>query len=287
MSNEAACAHLKVEYRRVDNDNKTCSDSWRCLSCGQYFWPGVKRPQSVQQAVSDALRAPRELIEKIWKLHRYRNLIAKKVRPATVWIHEDDIRRLLREHGIEATGFSPQDEVQGNYELKFVEAALSPEPPAIDLSEYRSARRTLADKANEDENGPIAEPGAAQPNDPFRSDEWFRGFEAAHELMECGHSRGDLRDPNYQPGMLITNCRCVGCEKLAEVRGLALRQAADAVQNALTDERIKELNGGQFVTAFSHVAVPFAVRAILAIDPSAERAGRESAGKPPEKVVGK
>jgi hypothetical protein len=70
--------------------------------------------------------------------------------------------------------------------------------------------------ATPDETSNDREPTRAL-EEPFRSAEWFRGFEAAHELMECGHSRGDLRDPNYVLGAGgITNCHCVGCASAAD-----------------------------------------------------------------------
>jgi len=45
-------------------------------------------------------------------------------------------------------------------------------------------------------------------------EEWTKGFELAHELQKCGHSRGDCRDPNYIPGT-STECdsKCIGCER--------------------------------------------------------------------------
>lgn len=53
----------------------------------------------------------------------------------------------------------------------------------------------------------------------MRSAEWFRGFEAAHELMPCGHSRGDLRNPNYVLGSNeAMQWSCVGCEMLQNRR---------------------------------------------------------------------
>lgn len=49
--------------------------------------------------------------------------------------------------------------------------------------------------------------------DPYRSEEWFRGFEAAHELNPCGHSRGDDRDAFFVRGKILCDCHCVGCER--------------------------------------------------------------------------
>jgi hypothetical protein len=49
------------------------------------------------------------------------------------------------------------------------------------------------------------------------------GFEMAHELRACGHSRGDYRDANYIPGKPETYTgseRCVGCEREAELSGI-------------------------------------------------------------------
>jgi hypothetical protein len=43
------------------------------------------------------------------------------------------------------------------------------------------------------------------------------GFELAHELQKCGHSRGDCRDPNYIPGVSVeSECKCIGCQREAE-----------------------------------------------------------------------
>jgi len=37
--NQAACAHSRVKYVRVE-ENGICHDTWRCESeCGVYFWP--------------------------------------------------------------------------------------------------------------------------------------------------------------------------------------------------------------------------------------------------------
>jgi hypothetical protein len=46
---------------------------------------------------------------------------------------------------------------------------------------------------------------------------WNEGFELAHELRTCGHSRGDLRDDKYVPGVSET-CEsvCVGCQREAD-----------------------------------------------------------------------
>jgi hypothetical protein len=44
------------------------------------------------------------------------------------------------------------------------------------------------------------------------------GFELAHELRPCGHSRGDYRDAGYIPGKSETYTaseQCVGCEREA------------------------------------------------------------------------
>jgi hypothetical protein len=33
------CAHLRVKYNPIDNDNGTSSDRWTCNLCGHEFWP--------------------------------------------------------------------------------------------------------------------------------------------------------------------------------------------------------------------------------------------------------
>jgi len=56
------------------------------------------------------------------------------------------------------------------------------------------------------------------------------GFEAAHELCACGHSRGDYRDPQYGTDAYAGNEKCVGCETnfqaRAEGRKTGLKEAA-------------------------------------------------------------
>ncbi len=43
------------------------------------------------------------------------------------------------------------------------------------------------------------------------------GFEAAHELMSCGHSRGDFRDSQYGTPEYAGNEKCIGCQKIEAV----------------------------------------------------------------------
>jgi hypothetical protein len=39
--NQAACAHVRIKYVRVE-ENGRCRDTWRCESgCGAYFWPSL------------------------------------------------------------------------------------------------------------------------------------------------------------------------------------------------------------------------------------------------------
>lgn len=42
------------------------------------------------------------------------------------------------------------------------------------------------------------------------------GFEDAHELRPCGHSRGDFRDPLYGTPEYKGNERCVACDQIAK-----------------------------------------------------------------------
>ena len=49
---------------------------------------------------------------------------------------------------------------------------------------------------------------------PKITEAWTAGFELAHELQKCGHSRGDCRDDKYIPGVSETcESRCIGCER--------------------------------------------------------------------------
>ena len=49
-------------------------------------------------------------------------------------------------------------------------------------------------------------------------EEWIKGFELAHELHPCGHSRGDCRDPNYKPGDEFCESQCIGCQREAKLK---------------------------------------------------------------------
>jgi hypothetical protein len=51
---QAACAHVRVKYVRVE-ENGRCRDTWRCESnCGAYFWPSTsdKQPLSLDEVES-------------------------------------------------------------------------------------------------------------------------------------------------------------------------------------------------------------------------------------------
>lgn len=104
----------------MQEDGAHCDEWPECthvLAAHEKAKAAAPSPQSGQPA-----QGP-DLLKQIWALHRYRNLMAKKVRAATVWIHEDDLRKILADHGIKATGHSPMDEVQGSYKLEFPAAS--------------------------------------------------------------------------------------------------------------------------------------------------------------------
>lgn len=63
------------------------------------------------------------------------------------------------------------------------------------------------------------------------------GFELAHELQPCGHSRGDCRDPKYVPGV-STECEstCIGCEREERILE-ALKRVLRILGTFLIDEQ--------------------------------------------------
>lgn len=74
----------------------------------------------------------------------------------------------------------------------------------------------------------------------IREEAWMTGFELAHELQKCGHSRGDCRDPDYKPTDETCNSRCIGCDMQQKAcdtaTGEALRAAASHWPNWETGE---------------------------------------------------
>ena len=44
------------------------------------------------------------------------------------------------------------------------------------------------------------------------------GFEEAHELRPCGHSRGDYRDPKYGTSEYAGDERCVACDQITVLK---------------------------------------------------------------------
>ena len=70
------------------------------------------------------------------------------------------------------------------------------------------------------------------------------GFEAAHALQRCGHSRGDYRDPNYIPGKPETYEAkevCIGCERETKLAAQPAGELREALQK-LRDEADKSFH---------------------------------------------
>jgi len=45
----ACCAHSQIKRKRIDHDDGSFHDEWRCLDCSANFWPSyeVKRLRKV------------------------------------------------------------------------------------------------------------------------------------------------------------------------------------------------------------------------------------------------
>jgi hypothetical protein len=96
--------------------------------------------------------------------------------------------------------------------------------------------RRIAGRPQLDAKGQIYQVGAAC---------WDDGFEAAHELRPCGHSRGDYRDAGYVPGQPKTYTaseRCVGCERVRELTE-ALEQVITWAYEHPLDSQLQAMRG--------------------------------------------
>jgi len=119
----------------------------------------------------------------------------------------------LKEHGLEATSLH---EPEGRT-VTFKSIA-STSPRGLSLEEL--ARQAL-DFFHITESVPETEVADAARISPIHAAVLraaLKGWEDAHALRECGHSRGDLRDPNYVPGRPETYTaseKCCGCESVA------------------------------------------------------------------------